>query len=204
MSGGLDRRLGRRRRVARIALTAFGLAVCAPAVSAEIYKCTGPDGKTSFVGDPSQCKGARPHELKKEIHREDAPASGAKARAPSSGERASAPARRAVRPARATGAAAAGASGSEQVWRRKQAEARAKLADVEERLQRGREMVTGCNRGSSWWGTDESGIRRNIPCTELRSQVAALEQEREELAAYVGGGLAEECRRAGCLPGWLR
>jgi hypothetical protein len=90
------------------------------------------------------------------------------------------------------------------MWRRKQTAAREKLADVEQRWESRRDMVNGCNRGSVWWGKDESGIRQNIPCEDLRKELAALEEQRAALLAYVEGGLAEECRRAGCLPGWLR
>ena len=52
--------------------------------------------------------------------------------------------------------------------------------------------------------TDDAGIRQNVPCDDLRRELAELERERAELRAYLEGGLAEECRRAGCLPGWLR
>jgi hypothetical protein len=173
------------------------LAVCAIAGSvliaslaahAEIYECVGSDGKLHFTGDPTQCAGARPHELKREIHLEDR----SKARA--------------ARPPAASRArrARAGSASQERMWRRKQAEARAKLEAAELEWQRGREMVGACNRGSSWWGTDESGIRRKISCNTIKSEFAKVARTRDELRDYVAQGLAEECRRAGCLPGWLR
>jgi hypothetical protein len=146
------------------------------------------DGKVRFTGDPSQCARARPHTLKREIQLEDR----SKARARRS------PARARARPA------ARSTAGQEQMWRRRQTQARAKLDAVEVDWQRGRQMVTACNRGSSWWGTDASGIRRKISCNTLKSEFAKLEQQRQELREYLDGGLAEECRRAGCLPGWLR
>jgi hypothetical protein len=38
----------------------------------------------------------------------------------------------------------------------------------------------------------------------VRRDYASLEKQQEETRAYLDEGLEEECRRAGCLPGWIR
>jgi hypothetical protein len=158
------------------------------ASSAEIYRCVGPDGKTSFTSDRAQCAGAEPHELKRDIQVEQRPT-----------ERSAARSRR-----RAPAARAPRAGGDERMWRQKKAKAVSRLAATEKHWTRRREMVKACNRGHEWWGKDPSGIRRKIPCDTLRSELAELTQQRDELQQYLQSGLAQECRRAGCLPGWLR
>lgn len=158
---------------------------------AEIYQCIGPDGKTFFTGDSAQCPGAAPHELKREIQRNPAePAPSAHRATP----------KRRTSPA----APATGPSAGEKLWRARQQRAEQELADVSRSEARTRDMAKACNRGSDWYGTDESGIRRFIPCEQIKRELATLGEQRRELEAYLAGGLAEECRQAGCLPGWLR
>jgi len=170
------------------------LTVAAAPAAAQIYKCVGPDGKTSYTGDRSQCVAAQEHELQKEIQIEPQV------------NRTGSMAARGRAPQRSRPAALAGApsGGEEAMWRRKQSEAKKKLEEVTRLHLRRQKMVKACNRGSNWWGTDESGIRRHLSCDDLKRELAELAQERKKLEAYLGGGLRDECRRAGCLPGWLR
>ena len=37
-----------------------------------------------------------------------------------------------------------------------------------------------------------------------KDRLAELDREEAELRAYLDGGLEEECRQAGCQPGWIR
>lgn len=185
--------LWRFRFLGRGAFAGLAMVLLAQPATAEIYKCIGPDGKTSYTSDPTQCARAQPHELKREIQVE-APRRGGShsARQARTGS--------GVRPA----APAGDTSGLEQMWRRKREETRTKIAEVERLQKRNQKMVTGCNRGSEWYATDKSGIRRNVSCKRLRRETENLERQRQALNTYLQSGLAEECRRAGCLPGWIR
>lgn len=165
---------------------AVGLLTCAASAGAGIYECTGPDGKVRYTSDPSQCTKAAPKVLEKGLQRviED------------SGRRP-----RAVRPAAPRGAAG---DGLEAMWRSKRPAAKRELQEVEQRLGRMRQVVGSCNRGGEWYRETESGIREHVSCDELRSQHQELQQRRAELVQYLAEGLEDECRRAGCQPGWVR
>jgi hypothetical protein len=67
-----------------------------------------------------------------------------------------------------------------------------------------RRAATQCNRGASLYTENDTGIRRGYSCDRVREEFDALERAERELRAYLDGGLEEECRRAGCLPGWVR
>jgi hypothetical protein len=167
-------------------------------VAAEIFKCKGADGKTVYTSDPRVCPGAKPHELKGEMLTV----------VPSS--RAKRPA--AVRTAaekEAAGEAGNGATGGLadgliEMWRRKRPEAAAKLAELKNHAEYLHAMIGGCNRGSTWYAKDEAGLKRYVSCDELKSRGQRVDREIAKLEAYLAGGLEDECRRAGCLPGWIR
>ena len=177
-------------RSALLASLGAGLLAAAPA-AAEIYKCVGADGKTTFTSRPDGCAGATPHQPKGRVQT-----------VPSSGVRTSAPA-----PARAARPAAARA-GQEQAdaarWQAKRAEAEREKARVDANVESYRRIVTGCNRGASYSIKEDTGIKRDFSCEEARSRYEQMQQRKAELDAYLTDGLAEECRRAGCLPGWIR
>ncbi len=65
-------------------------------------------------------------------------------------------------------------------------------------------MVAWCNRGGELYVTQETGIRKGVKCGDAKRQFAASTTRTRELERYLREGLEEECRRAGCLPGWLR
>lgn len=167
-------------------------------VGAEIFKCKGADGKTVYTSDPSVCPGAKPHELKTEMQTV----------VPSS--RASRPATVRAAPekeaagAAGTGATAAPPDGLREMWRRKRPEAEAKLVELQEQAEYLHAVIGGCNRGSTWYAKDEAGLKRYVSCDELKRRGLRFDQQIAELEAYLAGGLEEECRRAGCLPGWIR
>jgi len=192
---------GRSDRVAlsaRLILCALLWLLVPSPVGAEIFKCTGADGKTVYTSDPTVCPGAKPHELKTEMQTV----------VPSS--RASRPA--AVRTAaekEAAGEAGNGAKGGVpdglmEMWRRKRPEAEAKLAELKDRAKYLHAVIGGCNRGSTWYAKDEAGLKRYVSCDELKRRGLRIGQELAKLEAYLAGGLEDECRRAGCLPGWIR
>jgi hypothetical protein len=172
-----------------IGLAAAAAILLAGPVSAGIYKCPGPDGKIVFTSDPTACPGAKPHVLKKQVQNvlED---HNARSR------------QRSTRPA-ARRSLARG-DGIEKMWRRKRPTGERDLAQAERRLARMRNVIKACNRGGEWYRTDESGIRSHIPCSELQSKMANAQKKRDDLVSYLDEGLEDECRRAGCQPGWIR
>jgi hypothetical protein len=175
----------------RLALAAagLGLALCAGA-HAEMYRCQGRDGKTLFTSDRSLCPRAERHESSGRVQRSQ----GAK---PEPG----APRRgRGPSPARL----AADDDAEAQAWRGKRASAEAELGQTRARLEALHEVAGWCNRGHEVWATDADGLRHGVDCNELKAQQKALRREEQRLEAYLAEGLEEECRRAGCLPGWIR
>ena len=156
---------------------------------AGIYKCTGPDGKTVFTSDRSACPGAKPHVLKKKLQ---TVLDGHDSRVL---QKRSRPAARRV---------GAKDDGIERMWRRKRPEAERELEQVEAQLTRMLQVIKGCNRGGEWYRTEESGIRTHVPCSELQERYTEIQQKRGKLVRYLADGLEDECRRAGCQPGWVR
>jgi hypothetical protein len=82
--------------------------------------------------------------------------------------------------------------------------AEAALRDAEAELGTLHEVAGWCNRGHMVYAHDEDGLRRDVDCDEVDARERELRREQKRLQAYLDEGLEEECRRAGCLPGWLR
>jgi hypothetical protein len=177
---------------------AGALLLGAPA-RAEMYRCTGPGGEPVFTSDASACPGAKPHAPHREVqHAPSAPAwSGdptLAADGPGRVGRGAAPAPLAPDSEDAQAA----------MWRRKRTQAQEELRG----LQRGegelREIVSWCNRGGELVVEDEVGLRDRYDCADAREAYERASARLRELRAYLAGGLEDECRRAGCLPGWIR
>ncbi len=167
------------------------VAAAAPA-AAQIYKCPGPGGKVLFTCDASQCPGQKAHE-----------SSGSVQNVAPRGEPTLAPAPRPAAPRRPRYDPAA-EEAQANVWRGKKQQAERELAVAQARLPGLRKAAGWCNRGDSIYRTDDLGIRREVPCEDLKSELASLEATAKKLESYLEEGLEEECRRAGCLPGWVR
>jgi hypothetical protein len=165
------------------------LLFCSAAAWAELYKCQGADGKMLFTSDRSQCPGAAAHEPGGEIQRTQP---SGPARAPTQ-----------LRPA-GPAAPVPDDAAEAQVWRAKRAEAVSALHQTEARLATARQVAGWCNRGHEVFAEDPDGLRHDVSCEEVDATEQALRREQKRLEAYLGEGLEEECRRAGCLPGWLR
>ena len=177
----------------RIALgLALLLLLGASAADADMYKCPGPDGETLYTSDASQCPGAPAHISDGSLQR------GHSGSAPPS-TRALPAARRRAPASRPPTDAAAGA------WRIKRGQAEQALTNVEARLDYVSRGLTLCNRGRDLYTEDkETGLREAYSCADVKREHGQLEAEQQRLRAYLSGGLEEECRRAGCLPGWIR
>jgi len=170
-----------------VLLLAAGLWLAPSAAEAELYKCRGADGKTLFTSDRSQCPGASAHEPSGRVQRSQA--SPAAAAPPS------------ARPARAR---ATDDEAEAQAWRGKRGSAEAALRETENQLETLRQVAGWCNRGAEVWAEDQDGLRHGVDCEDVDTQEAAVRREQKRLEAYLAEGLEEECRRAGCLPGWIR
>jgi len=169
-------------------LLAAGLCLAPTAGRAELYKCQGRDGKTLFTSDRSQCPGASAHQPSGNVQRSQPGA-------------AAPPAPPTTRPA------AARASADEveaQSWRAKRDEAEVALRQTTAQLETLREVAGWCNRGHEIWSEDRDGLRHGVDCEDVDAQERALRHEQKRLEVYLAEGLEEECRRSGCLPGWLR
>jgi len=179
-----------------LATLVLGLALgLAAASQAETWRCEGADGKPLFTSDRSLCPGAVPHESRGQIQRSSG---GSELR--SSGGPELPPARTAERRLRRGDPDEAEAA----VWRGRRARAEAELAQARAGLRSLHEVAGWCNRGHEVWATDADGLRHGVDCDELRAQQKSLQRAERRLEAYLAEGLEEECRRAGCLPGWIR
>lgn len=174
------------RGVAVLIVLGLGLAPCA--ATAELYKCRGPDGKTLFTSDRSQCPGATAHEPSGRLQRSQSSPAPAAA-APS------------ARPARSR---AVDDEAEAQTWRAKRRGAESALRETESQLETLSAVAGWCNRGAEVWAEDQDGLRHGVDCKDVDTQEAALRREQKRLKTYLAEGLEEECRRAGCLPGWIR
>jgi hypothetical protein len=165
------------------------------AAHAEIFKCVGPNGDVRFTSNAAQCPNAQPHAPKDvAVQRIEKPQPLASARP------GAVPAKR-----RASAAALDDSAGAEAVWRKKKSDAQQQLRDVEARIQGIGRAVRWCNDGNLLWVEDHhTGIRQDVPCSQIDATKVEFELEKEHVEQYLAEGLEEECRRAGCLPGWLR
>ena len=168
------------------ALAAIALLAAAPA-AAEIYKCQGPDGSVVYTTDDSKCPGAAAHELKGEV-----------LTVPSASGTAPSP------PRRSLPAAASDDQAQRANWQSKRRAAQARLEEATARRRYVESAVRACNRGAELWIEDAAGVRRSYKCEDVDAEYAELTAEVARLEHYLAEGLEDECRRAGCLPGWVR
>lgn len=180
-------------RGAGVAL-ALALLTSGPA-SAEIFKCVGPNGEVTFTSSAAQCPNAQPH-----VPKEAAVQRIEKAEPLATARPGAAPI-----PRRAPAAAADDTAGAEALWRNKKAEAQARLQQIEAELRYLQAAVRWCNEGNLLWREDpRTGIRKDVPCSDVDAMKTSLDEQKDAVEEYLAEGLEEECRRAGCLPGWLR
>jgi hypothetical protein len=100
--------------------------------------------------------------------------------------------------------APAGGESTEAQWRNKKQQAEQELEQLTLRASEIEPFITTCNRGGYLWMKQDNGLKKRIPCSGLREHFAELESRRTSLHEYLEHGISDECRRAGCLPGWLR
>lgn len=183
---------GRSLRWRRVPALAFaGALLLAAEAGAGLYRCPAPGGGTVFTDNPNACPGAGEHE----------PA-GAIQKVPSASVPPG-PASRAPAPGRAEMQQQAEADMA-SAWRQRRTRTEEELRALGARREHLLEAIGWCNRGGELLKRDSSGLNRKVSCGTVRSELAALEAQRASAQAYLDEGLEEECRRAGCLPGWIR
>jgi hypothetical protein len=149
------------------------------AASGEIYRCPGPEGKVVFQSAP--CGDRQPYQPKGNVLRARP---GAPAPAPRS---TSAP-----RPA--AQAPSGGKTTDEPFWRGKFKQARADAKKLEQQAEQARKQFHRCRSRHS----------ANSRCKSEKLKMLEAEKRATKARHYVENGIGEECRRAGCQPGWVR
>ena len=181
-----------RRKALLLAIVASTSAAIAPApASSDVYRCTRPDGSIVFTDDESACPGPAKHAPAGRVQtfpREDDPVPAAPGR----------------------GAREAHARQIEEDkaqkarWQQKKRSKEEELRVLEQRHRQLGAFVTACNRGVEIISRDASGMKYQVPCQRVRKEYEQTRALQEPLREYLDTGLARECRRAGCLPGWIR
>lgn len=185
--------------MALLGAAVVALAAVAPPARADLLRCIGPDGKMIYTDNKALCPEAEPFEPKGELQRDESSLE--------RGERPASPGPDALdarlQRARQRQAAFEAEQGEAERWRRKKEKLEQDVENLRQKREYLEKFITNCNRGGLVYARDDAGIKRTVKCTEIKSQYAALGAEEE--AAYAAlAALPEECRKAGCLPGWLR
>ncbi|HKA16651.1 MAG TPA: DUF4124 domain-containing protein [Myxococcota bacterium] len=180
-------------RIAGAIAALLAVAALAGAARAELFRCKGPDGKMIYTDQKHTCPGADPSEPTGVVHHAETPE----------------PSRRGadVAPAaHAPGAAATDpGAGAEEFWRQKKRDAEQQLAQIRAQRERFDISAGHCKRPGAYVVTrDDAGIQKVANCSELLREFHALEAKEAAARDYLASGLSDECRRAGCLPGWVR
>ena len=167
---------------------ALGALVVSGPAQGELYRCVGPDGRAVFTDQKSACPGAESYEPSGRITNTDTPP-------------------RAATPAARSRALAADPGEEEQRaahWRQKKLDAEQVIENVVAKRASLKPFVSHCNRGGYITARDDAGIKRRVNCSQLKQEFAALDDEEAKARDYLENGLPEECRKSGCLPGWIR
>jgi Domain of unknown function (DUF4124) len=174
-------------------LALLAVAVLAAAAHAELFRCTGPDGKPIYTDRKGTCPGAEASEPEGVVHHSETPDDPGR-----SADEAVPAARAGAPPAHEMEEQAAA------LWKQKKRDAEQRVEELHERREWIRRYVSYCNRGAWVTTRDDAGIQQVVNCTELHRELASLETQEAAVREYLATGLADECRRAGCLPGWVR
>jgi hypothetical protein len=164
------------------------LPLIAGAAGAEIYKCVGADGREHFTASEADCKGRPAERVQGEVQRTKTDAN--------------APPARSSRPAVQPGQDETQAL----VWRQKKVKAEQKLARLRQDSGTLEQALAFCEQGGQLRLKDpETGLNEVVPCETVQREATRALQELDELELYLHeGGLEDDCRRSGCLPGWIR
>jgi len=183
------------RSAAPVITLLLALALPASGARAELFRCTGPDGKTIFTDQKQACPGAEPTEPTGVVHRAETPESRRNGKAPASE----------VPAASSRDPHASDVQSEEAQWKQKKQDVEQQIAKLHAQREAMERFVSHCNRPGRYVTTrDDAGIQQEVSCSELKDRFDALETKEAAARDYLANGLPDECRRAGCLPGWLR
>lgn len=87
-------------------------------------------------------------------------------------------------------------------WRKRLRQARQEEERAAHALQQAKRDYRSCRHRENLGSSYQDHIPGETACDE--APVVAAQQEYERARAYTEDGIEDECRRAGCLPGWLR
>lgn len=178
--------------------TLVALALCgalAGPAAGEVFRCVGPNGEIRFTSNAAQCPNAAPHAPKAAVQRVDG----------ASPQLATARPGAIPRPRSGAPAAHDDSDLQEQAWRQKKSDAEHRLHTLQAALDHILAAVRWCNKGHGVTKENpRTGLREDVSCEDVYDERDRLEAEAEDARAYVATGLEEECRRTGCLPGWIR
>ena len=164
----------------------------APEARADLLRCKGPDGRTIYTDDAAVCPGAEPFEPAGSLQNVEPVAPAAKGRQ----QRLDAVERQRLKDQ--------AEAGEIERWQLKKRAKEEELQSIAQRREELLDLVTWCNRGGRVVTYDDAGIKRAVRCSDVKKELKALEQQEAKVRHYLQNELAEECRRAGCLPGWIR
>ena len=177
-------------RLIAIVVTAAAAGAPDPA-SADLYRCTGPDGRTIYTDNRATCPGAEKHEPQGKV--QTIPT-----------EESSEPAARAPSTRSSWAHQLESERAQKEHWQQKKRMKEEELRQLQERHAQLTKYVTACNRGMEIISRDETGIKYRVPCDEIRNEYQEAEALQEPIREYLETGMERECRQAGCLPGWIR
>lgn len=155
----------------------------AGAARSELYRCVGPDGSVSFTDAAGACGSSSVY----------TPA-GAIQRVPEASPR------EASRESHSEAAPRAAAAAEAERWREKRRQSQRERAALVQERERLGTYALWCYRGVKLYRKGDA----QPACGQVHRDIDALGERIAALDAYLEEGLAEECRQAGCLPGWVR
>jgi hypothetical protein len=177
-----------RRRSLTIFAVVWTLASGSPDVRADLYRCQRQDGSVVYTNSQATCPGAPQHEPRAEVQTVE-----------STGAH-----KRQEFPQRLPRTMGALEGEREAHWRRKKLDAERELTQISGQIAELEPFVKICNRGGYLYLQQDNGLKKAVACDSVRADLDALQTQRAKLDSYLDSGLRDECRTAGCLPGWLR
>ncbi|HME69467.1 MAG TPA: hypothetical protein VKM54_06315 [Myxococcota bacterium] len=163
-----------------------------PALAGELLTYRTPDGNLGITDEPKLVPPGS------EILRRDAETPRRGAASPDA-----APAPTAHRNLSAKGSGDADPDAAEAMrWRQKLRQARQDEERAAHALELAERDYRSCRHRENFGSSYQTHIPGETACDE--APVAAAQHEYERAKAYAEDGIEDECRRAGCLPGWLR
>jgi hypothetical protein len=87
-------------------------------------------------------------------------------------------------------------------WRQRLRQARQEEERAAHALEQAERDYRSCRHRENFGSSYQAHIPGETTCDE--APVVAAQHEYERAKAYAEDGIEDECRRAGCLPGWLR